>query len=103
MATYQGIADTRRSQIFKDKVTVAVSVAASQVLAEAPSTPNHVARFAWAQTALLSPEAVGEQMGWAILSNATVQEAGEDATDNDIQFVVNTFIDQFTQLQLRRF
>lgn len=65
------------------------------VLNEDPGTANHVNRVIWAKDALVNAEAVAGRMFWGVLGNATIAAAGEAATDNDIQFVVNGLINTF--------
>jgi hypothetical protein len=100
MADFASIAATRRSQLFKDKVSVAITKAAMNVLNEASNTPNHQLRMAWANSAFLAPEVWTEKMVWAVLTNGDVANAGENAPDSDIEWVVNSFIDQFSQLRI---
>jgi len=51
-----------------------------------------VERQQWAVNALLSPSAFTLSMTSLVSLNATIQAAGGLATDNDIQFVVNSYI-----------
>lgn len=95
MATYTQIAALRRNQALKDKIYVALTKAAADVRAEDPATANHKARLRWASKVYPSPEVMCEQMMWDVLQNATIQTEGEAATDSDIQFVVNSLVNQF--------
>jgi hypothetical protein len=97
MATYAQIAALRRNTTLKDKVSVAVAVAAQDVRNEAENTPNHRARRRWADMASVNPEAIAEQMMWAVLGNPTIQTNGEESPDSDVQFVVNGLVDVFAQ------
>lgn len=97
MATFVQIAALRRSAVLKDKVSVAVAVAAMNIRNEAESTANHRARRRWAESALINPELAADSMLWAILGNPVIQDAGDDSTDSDVQFVVNSLIDVFAQ------
>jgi len=92
---YIDIFNLKANPEMKSRVAVAVAKAATDILNEAPATPNHTERVAWANVALVGAEDVAEQMLWSIVQNATIQAAGLDSTDNDIQFVVNSFIDLF--------
>jgi len=89
-------------------LTAAVMKLANYVTAEPPETPNHSARLAWAQYVLQSRAnlvAKTEQMFLAVCSNGTIQEAGGNATDNDIDYVVGVSLnivatDELTAAQL---
>lgn len=84
------------SATLRHRVAVALATAAEAVRNEAASTVSHAERFAWA-TAMLGtangPEDEARRLMWMVLQNATVQDAGEAATDSDIQFVVNGLVD----------
>lgn len=76
----------------------AVLNAANAVVNEDPGTANHANRLAWSQAALASRDglsAAADEMFVGLCSNATIQSTGNDATDNDIQFVVNSLIDSY--------
>lgn len=53
---------------------------------------DNVERQQWAVNALLNPDAFTLSMTSLVSLNATIQAAGGLATDNDIQFVVNSYI-----------
>lgn len=96
MATLQEVYNLRyEATALKSRVVAAVAKAAQDVLNEDPSTANHANRVLWAQDALRDAKGAGETMMWGVVGNATIQAAGEAATDGDIQFVVNGLIDTF--------
>jgi hypothetical protein len=69
--------------------------AAYDVLNEDPGTENHADRLTWANVILGGDDAataakVYAHMKYAIASNATIQGNPDGASDNDIQFVVNS-------------
>ena len=74
------------------KAYAAAFVAATAIIYESPATANHAARLEWANTTR------ADLAGWVtankakILENATVAAAGNLATDNDVQFVVNSLV-----------
>lgn len=75
-------------------------VAAKDIVAEDPGTANHAERVAWAEAIQQGGEdtltsSALEILRFAAASNATLQSAGEAATDNDIQFIVNTELARF--------
>ena len=78
------------------KVARAVDVAARAVVNEDPGTANHSIRIVWAKWMRADPDRVVGEAHRAmlhVLDNATVAAAGNTATDNDVQFVVNGLVD----------
>jgi len=92
---YIDIYNLKTNPTFKNRVTVAVAKAATDIFNEPNSTTNHAARVTWANAALVNAETVAERMLWSIVQNPTIQSNGLDSTDNDIQYVVNSKIDIF--------
>ena len=84
----------------KAKFIGACLLAAYNILNEDPGTENHANRLVWAnaviggETADVEAKAV-QHLRYAVASNATIQATGNDATDNDVQFVVNSQINIF--------
>jgi hypothetical protein len=69
--------------------------AAWLVVNEDPQTAGHVARLAWANKIIENYEAdLDEEYRW-LCSNATIQASTSAATDNDLDFVVASFISQW--------
>jgi len=77
------------------KAFVACLKAAADIRNEDAGTANHANRLIWAQAVEQDPEAKTREMRYRIMENATVQAAPTEATDNDVQFVVNSLIDDF--------
>jgi len=83
------------SNLMKMRVAAALANAAEDIENEDPGTPNHAARLAWA-SAVLQDDLLQEadKIMWRVGLNPTIAAAGEEnATDNDIQFVVNSLLD----------
>ena len=81
----------RTSEPLRWRLTAAFTDAARDILNEDPGTINHGNRRAWAEGILRdagSAEAFARQTQWRLLLNATVEAAGEAATDGDIVYVV---------------
>lgn len=95
MATLTAIYNLRGSGALKARVTAAIAKAAQDVITEAANTPSHTERLAWAKKSLLNADAAAEEMMWAVVGNASIQATGEACSDNDVQFVVNSNINQF--------
>jgi len=97
MATlYQDIWNLKNASFnLKQRVTVAVAKAAIDILSEDPGTANHANRVIWASNTLLRAELTAEGMMWPVLSDATVRNAGEAATDAQIQSAVDASVDIF--------
>jgi hypothetical protein len=98
MATYDellAIASTTSGTALRNRIRVAVVVAADVIRAEAPATVNHANRLAWARLVLDNPDRQAERMLWAVLAQnraATVAQitAADDAT---VQTAVNAAVD----------
>lgn len=78
----------------RKRVVGACIQASYDILNEAPETENHLARLAWASDVLLNYEQKAREIFPFVLSNATLQSQKESVSDNDIQFVVNSFINK---------
>lgn len=78
---------------FKARVSAAISVAANDIMNEDAGTTNHTERLVWAKASIKDPETVAEQMLWLVVQNPTIQTNGLSSSDNDIQFVVNSYVD----------
>lgn len=88
------------SGLLKAKFIAACLVAAYNITQEDGGTANHVNRLAWANAVIYGTTAEVEakalqHLRYAVASNATIQAAGDGATDSDVQFVVNSQIDTF--------
>jgi len=86
--------------LLKAKLVGAILSAAYAIVNEDAGTTNHVNRLAWANDILSGTVAnveakAAEHLRYAVASNATISAAGNDATDSDVQFVVNSQIDIF--------
>lgn len=79
------------------RVCAAALKAAYDIRYEDPAILNHTNRIVWSNQVLSDFETKGNEMYLSALANATIRAAGENATDNDIQFVVNGLVDQFAK------
>ena len=92
-ATIYDVASDPTSALRK-QVAVAVIMAATAVRYEAPTTPNHVRRVAWADRVLADGPAVwAERMIWRVLEAPVLRQAPASAEDSDVQNIVNSLID----------
>jgi hypothetical protein len=81
----------------KKRVAAACWKAATDINNEAVGTTNHANRVLWGK-AVTKEDADGHMvclMARNCSQNATIAASGAAATDNDIQFVVNSFINVF--------
>lgn len=74
---------------------VAVLKAAADIRNEDEGTSNHANRLVWAAEAAQDPLAKVNELKHRIMENATIASAPAAASDNDVQFVVNSLIDSF--------
>ena len=89
-----------QSGLLKAKFIAACLKAAYAISNEDPGTSNHANRVTWAGIILNGTvsevEASAMQhLRYAIASNATLQTVGDAATDNDVEFIVNSQINTF--------
>ena len=71
--------------------------AAWDIRNEPSNTPGHAQRLTWANAVLTSYQGASTFYDYAtFLSNPTIQTAGNEATDNDIQFVVNSLVNDWS-------
>lgn len=78
-----------------ERVAGACLVAAGQIRNEDPGTSNHANRMIWVAAVQADALTCAKNMIARVLENATIAAAPEAATDNDIQFVVNSLINEY--------
>lgn len=79
----------------RQRTQIAIESAAFDVINEATDAPNHVNRLLWANWTLNNPAKMMDVEMSLVVQNPTISAAGDDATDGDIQFVVNGLVDTF--------
>jgi hypothetical protein len=79
---------------FKNRIAAAVAKASFDILNEDPGITYHAERVVWAKATLKDP-ATTDQMTWTVVQDTTIQSHGLDSTDNEIQTVVNSNINNF--------
>lgn len=97
MATYNELRALFANDDLRNRIEVAVIIAAESVRTEDAGTTNHANRLTWAKAAFSSPRGVAEQMLMALLAannEATVAQITE-ATDAQIQTKVDAAVDVF--------
>jgi hypothetical protein len=72
---------------FRNKVTLLVVKAAHAIMTEGSAVANHTERVNLAKRALVSPESVGVQFAYGVVTNAAITA---ESTDGDIEFTVNS-------------
>lgn len=90
------------SSTLRKQIAWAVTRAASDIRNEDPGTANHLNRLDWAKRITRTTngiDAEAERVAWGVMQNATIQAAvaanPESVTDNDVQFVVNSLINEY--------
>jgi hypothetical protein len=82
----------------KQRVEAARIKAAWNVVNEAPETANHTARKAWAESVIADSKAtLGNEYIW-FCSNATIQADPDGSTDDDVDYVVASFLNQWAEV-----
>lgn len=95
MATYPELFGLQSSGDLRNRVAVAIIVAADAIRSESGATTNHANRLVWAEQAFSDPVAKSEQVLWAVLAankDATVSNI-ENATDAALQANVDAVVD----------
>lgn len=97
MATYIELRQLYSHSGLKNRIEVAVVVAAEKIRTEASDAPNHVNRLTWAKATFSGPGRVAEQMLMALLAAnraSTVQQL-IDVTDEGLQTAVENAVNIF--------
>ena len=97
MATYSELYDLRNNSALKNKVAIAVIVAAETIMGEDGGTPNNANRLVWAAGVFANPRVESDRMFMAVLAanagSSVAQITG--ASDAAIQANVDEHIDLF--------
>lgn len=99
MATYDELLDISGDTNLLNKVRVATIVAATLIVQEETTVPNHDNRLIWAKSVFRDPIEAGLQMMWPVLAlnrtaTTAVILAADDAT---VQNAVNSAVNVFAQ------
>ena len=99
MATYDEILLAHANTSLVNKVRVATVVAATDIMLEADTVPNHSSRLIWAKTVFADPAIAGARMMWPVLAQnkafTLAQITGAD--DATVQTAVNSAVNVFAQ------
>lgn len=85
-----------RDPVFQSRIKMAAVIAAIAVINESPLVQNHNARYSYAVRVLSGSVNFITKLSYLVVTNATIAATaptGENATDGDIQFVVNSLWD----------
>lgn len=99
MASYTELFDLIQDSDLRNKVAVAVGVAADTIRVEDAGTANHANRVIWAKGAFSDPMAEAEKMLWAVVSAnsgqtiANIQGASDVSIQTNVDAVVDIFAD----------
>ena len=81
------------------QIMAAIAKAAQDVAVEDPQTAEHEDRLAWSERVrsrgVAGLEHEADRFLVRVLENATIAADPEAATDNDVQFVVNSLVNDF--------
>jgi len=80
--------------IWRGRCQTAALEAATQVMAEDPSTTGHDLRAAFANKVLLQPSLTTPAMAFGVAAQPGI--TGADATDSDISFTTNSLWDAWS-------
>jgi hypothetical protein len=85
---YLATANLRADADFVKRVEIAIAKFALYILAESPSTPNHAARYRWADQAIKNTPAFAQALLTAVVLDAAVQADGALISDALLQSAV---------------
>ena len=97
MATYAELRSLFSSDALRNKIEVAVIIAAEAIRTEDAGTANHANRLIWAKRAFASPTSISQQMLMALLAaNAAATVAAiNGVTDAALQTLVGNAVNIF--------
>ena len=85
-------AATVADHVLRKQTAVALHKAAIDIINESPATDDHSQRMSWARKVMADPEGWAAKAIWKVLENVTIQAAPTEASDNDVQFAVNSIV-----------
>jgi hypothetical protein len=92
--SYSDIFTAANDVAFQGRCQVAAWVAAQNIAAEAPGTANHRARLDWAVRVLTDRANITpRQLAMQVLRNPTIAANPSTSVDGDLQFQVNSILD----------
>ncbi len=100
--SYAESAELASDPTFTARVRVAALEAAINILNDSPTDgyeTHYFGRVALAQRIIAVAGAGLDELTWLVATNPTIGNAGLDATDNDIAFVVSTVWDSVAGLR----
>ena len=84
---------------FQGRCLVAMWKAAQDIASEDPSAANHLARMDWATRALTDRTNITpRQLAMQVLRNTTIAANPASSTDGDLQFQVNSVINDIIRI-----
>lgn len=97
MATYAELYDLAQSSALKNKIAVAIVIAADTIRLEDVGVTNHANRLIWAKDAFLNPvKYVDSMLNAALATNkALTVTAIQNATDAGLQTAIDAVVDIF--------
>lgn len=82
------------------QIEVAVVTAAQSIQNESTGVTDHANRLLWANWAITNSSVAWIDFAWFVALNATIEAevvanaSGNDVVDSDVQFVVNSYVQQ---------
>lgn len=92
--TYDESAALMNDPAFRGRVKVSALQFAATINSEATDTPAHNTRMKWATNCMQVPDTVAIQLQAPVVMEASVQAAGSDITDADLQTAVESVVNK---------
>lgn len=96
MATLEEINIVKHDATLRSRIESALDKTATDIIYEDLGTANHAERILWAKDVLYSDIDMVSKMMGLLVQNASLQNSGNDASDNDILFIVASYVDEFS-------
>jgi len=97
MATYAELLTASENDALRQKIRVAVVIAAEAVRTESTGVANHANRLIWAKSTFSDPDGAAKRILWAVLAQnkSATLAAIIGATDAAVQTAVDAAVDVF--------
>jgi len=99
MATYAELLTASENDVLRQKIRVAVIVAAETVRTEASNVPNNANRLIWAKATFRNPDEAAKNILWPVIAQnrAASLAAITGASDAAVQTAVDAAVNVFAQ------
>lgn len=94
MLTYEQSAELMKDMTFISRVKVACLTYANYISGEAANVPGHNTRIRWAQSVMMSPDAVATNVTPTVVMDPEIQNHGAEVSDAALQSAVENAVNK---------